>query len=141
MKDVHRYNLSSLERQNAETKRTAEQCGSRRLETSSVGATVVKGGKLIDTKGYSTSMAVSTLNHLLATKYLRKGDGIIATPASRRAERLFGETGTGRSSRRRRRAGAKSVEKLMGHDYDPRGDTCIRAFVRLLAEVATTENH
>jgi hypothetical protein len=137
VKDVHKYNLSSLELQNAETKRTAEQCGSRRLETSSVGATVVKGGKLIDTKGYSSSMAVSTLNHLLVTKYLRKGDGIIATPASRRAERLFGVTGTGRSSARR--AGAKSVEKLMGHDYDPRGDTCIKAFVRHLADAATTE--
>eukprot|EP00966_Prymnesium_polylepis_P200918 4655901-Prymnesium_polylepis.1 len=66
-------------------------------------------------------MAVSTLNHLLVTKYLRKGDGIIATPAS---ERLFGVHGTGRSSARR--AGEKSVEKLTGHDYDPRGDTCVR---------------
>eukprot|EP00966_Prymnesium_polylepis_P329047 7384802-Prymnesium_polylepis.1 len=106
VKDVHRYSLSSLELNNAETKRTAEQCASRRLQMQSVGSTVVKGGALVDTKGYGTSMAVSTLNHLLVTKYLRKGDGIISTPASRRAERLFGANGTGRS--KARRAGAKS---------------------------------
>eukprot|EP00966_Prymnesium_polylepis_P307524 7107143-Prymnesium_polylepis.1 len=80
-------------------------------------------------------MAVSTLNHLLVTKYLRKGDEIIATPASRRAERLFGASGTGRT--KARRAGGKSVERLTGPDYDPRADSCIKAFVRLIADVAT----
>ena len=82
-----------------------------RDEMSSVGATVVKGDKLIDTKGYSTSMAMSTLNHLLVTKYLRKGDGII-----HHRDACFAQSGAPlrrdwhgcRSSRRR--AGAKSVE-------------------------------
>eukprot|EP00966_Prymnesium_polylepis_P048311 1119167-Prymnesium_polylepis.1 len=40
VKDIHRYSLSSLELQNAETKRTAEQqCASRRLQMQSVGST------------------------------------------------------------------------------------------------------
>ena len=90
-----------------------------------VGTTVAKSGALVDTKGYSTTMAVSTLKHLLVTKYLRKGDGIIATPASRRAERLFGASGTGRT--KARRAGGKSVERLTGPTYDPRADSCVKA--------------
>ena len=74
-------------------------------------------------------MALSTLNSLLTTQYLRRGDGIIATPASRRAERLFGVTGSGRS------LGLSAGVKLesVGSDYEPKRDTCIKAFVRLLA--------
>ena len=34
VKDVHKYNLSSLELQNAETKRTANTGGSRRMKIS-----------------------------------------------------------------------------------------------------------
>ena len=52
---------------------------------------------------------------------------------SRTRERLFGVSGLGRSSRLC--AGIK-IAKL-GDDYDPREDTCVRAFVRLLA--TTTE--
>eukprot|EP00966_Prymnesium_polylepis_P131872 3049485-Prymnesium_polylepis.1 len=51
---------------------------------------VKKTGKTVDTIGYRGSMALSTLNHLLVNRYLKKGDDIFATPASRRAERLFG---------------------------------------------------
>ena len=48
------------------------------------------------TTGYSTTMALSTLRKLLGTQYLRRGDGILTTPESRRKERLFGASGTGR---------------------------------------------
>ena len=46
---------------------------------------------------------------------------------ARRAERFFGQ---GRS--KTERAGACKME-LLGQDYDPRQDTCLKAFVRLLA--------
>ena len=74
-------------------------------------------------------MSLSTLNSLLTTQYLRRGDGIIAMPASRRAERVFGANGSGRS--RCSSAGVKL--ESVGADYNPKLDTCIQAFVRLLA--------
>ena len=79
-------------------------------------------------------MAISTLNKLLGQKYLRQGDGIIATPASRRTERLFGKFGSGRTK-------PKSLGKLenLGSDYQPREDSCIKAFVCLLAEDALAD--
>ena len=49
---------------------------------------------------------------------------------SRRTERIFGADGPGRSSRLR--AGIK-LEKI-DEEYDPRTDTCVRAYVRLLYE-------
>ena len=77
-------------------------------------------------------MALGTLRHLLATDYLRRGDGIIATADSRRKERLFGVTGTGRTCDRV--AGVKL--ETLGDGYKAREDTCIKAFVRLLVENA-----
>ena len=85
--------------------------------------------QLVQTKGYSTTMALSVLNFLLAQQYLRRGDGIIATPDSRRKERLFGSSGNGRTSSRSVGIKLESV----GATYVPREDTCIKAFVRLLA--------
>ena len=49
--------------------------------------------------------------------------------AEARTERLFGVSGPGRT--RALSTGVK-IEKL-GAEYDPHADTCIRAFVRLLA--------
>ena len=80
-------------------------------------------------------MALSTLNKLLATQYLRRGDGIVSLPASRRKERLFGVSGAGRTSAQS--TGVK-IEKL-GVDYDPKEDTVLKAFVRLLAARAQAE--
>ena len=138
--DVHAYNLSPLELQNADTKRTASSNGARRLQTSDVGVThAKKTGKTVDTKGYGTTMALSTLSHLLINRYLRRGDGIFATPASRRAERLFGESGRGRVTLAR--IGEKLSKSLAGDDwYDPRADTCVKAFLRLVAELAEGES-
>ena len=92
---------------------------------------VVKQGpaNLVSKKAYGTTMALSTLNNMLATNYLRRGHGIMAMPASRRAERLFGEGGSGRATLAA--PGLKLEARLA--DYKPREDTCIRAFVRLLA--------
>ena len=74
-----------------------------------------------------------TLNHLLVRKYLHQGDGIIALPPSRRKERLFGASGTGRA--KPKRTGVK-LERLTGSGYEPRDDSCVAAFVRLLAAEA-----
>ena len=138
--DVWAVSLSSLELLNAETKRKAEQAGSRRLTFGSESHQRVPlrdAGKegpaqLVTKRAYQTTMALSTLNNMLATNYLRKGDGIIALPDSRRRERLFGLSGGGRT---RREASGVKMERLNA-DYDPRADTCIRAFVRLLALLA-----
>ena len=82
-------------------------------------------------KQYSTTLSLSTLNNLLVTQKLRRGDGPIAYPQSRRAERLFGAEG-----RTKRRSTHIKLEKLET-DYDPRQDTCVKAFVRLMAQTAT----
>lgn len=87
------------------------------------------------TKGYSTTLALSVLNNLLATQYLRRGDGIIATPESRRKERLFGACGSGRT--KAGSTGVKHETMLSGDDYEPREDTCIKAFVRLLYAITS----
>ena len=133
---------SPLELQNAETKRVASSGGSRALTTRDAGLQrrpmrgVSEGpAQLVATRGNSTSMAISTLKNMLATSYLRRGDGIVATPATRRKERLFGKTGNGRSSLTSH--GIK-LENL-GAEYDPRADTCVKAFVRLLAARATAD--
>ena len=70
-------------------------------------------------------MAISTLRKLLGAQLLRRGDGVIALPDSRRKERLL----AGRT-----KLASKEVKmEVLMRDYNPREDTCIRAFVRLLA--------
>ena len=91
------------------------------------------GTRLVPTRGYSTTMALSTLKNMLSTQYLQRGDGTFATPASRRAARLFG---TGRLTRGS--TGIK-LEKLQGDGYEPASDTCLSAFVRLLKEAAESQ--
>ena len=81
-------------------------------------------------------MALSTLRKLLGKSYLRRGDGLVALPDSRQHERLFGAGGPGRIKRERAAAGCL---ELMGAEYDPRKDTCIKAFVRLLAARAALQ--
>ena len=101
--DVWAVNLSPLELQNAETKRTARSSGSRRLtlSTSSQMRPSLRGAErpsnLITKKGCPTTAALSVLKQMLATQVLRRGDGIIATPDSQRKERLFGVHGRGRT--------------------------------------------
>ena len=91
--------------------------------------------QLVKTTGYSTTMALSTLRKLLGTQYLRRGDGILTTTDSRHKERLFGAGGTGRLT-----LGSRGVklEKLRGDGYDPREDTCIAAFIRLMEAAAVS---
>ena len=78
-------------------------------------------------------MALSTLKNLLATQYLRRGDGIIATPESRRKSRLLG------SGRLTLGSSGGKLEKLTGDGYEPRADSCLSAFVRLLKEAAESQ--
>lgn len=115
--DVWATGSAPLELQNAETKRVAESSSSRR-------STLTARGK------YTTTTAISLLNHLLSTRYLRRGDGIYSMRDSRRMERVFGANGIGRLALKR------SLKHEKGSTYDPRQDTCIKAFVRLLAENA-----
>ena len=118
--DVWAYSLSPLELQNAETKRTAKAGGSRRLQMSSKGQTrraacgATEPGAITATKGCSTTMAISTLKRLLGAQMLRRGDGVLALPDSRRKERLL----AGRTSL------ATSMVKLekLAQDYKPRFD-------------------
>ena len=77
-------------------------------------------------------MALGTLRTLLAAQKLRRGDGTVVMAASRRNERIFGADGRGRS--KVLSSGVK-IEKLAA-DYEPRADTCVKAFVRLIAQCA-----
>ena len=97
---------------------TFSESGSRRKRCSD--GTV----KEITTKGYHGTAALNTLRKLLAARYLREGQGLFATPASRRNARLFGASG---------RVTLPKLECETDGEYDPAKDTCIRAFVRLLA--------
>ena len=78
-------------------------------------------------------MALSTLRNLLASQHLRRGDGLHSMPASRRKERLFN---TGRS--KREPTGFK-CEAADAEHYNPREDSCLSAFVRLVAEIAAAD--
>ena len=140
--DVWATDLSPLELQNAETKRVAQSGGSKRLEFTRAGMTVARGlrgdkqgpAKLTQQKQYSTTCALSTMNNLLVTQKLRRGrgDGPIMYPKSRRAERLFGEVG------RTKRASTHIKLEKLDCDYEPRHDTCVKAFVRRMAQAAET---
>ena len=141
--DVWRYDASPLELQNAETKRIASASASARLTFGAAGEArkPLRGDKqgpanLVKTKAYSTTMALSTLRNLLSKQYLRRGDGIISIPDSRRRERLFGDLGRSKL----RSAGIKHEIRLADPEYRPRDDTCLRAFVRLLAAKASSEH-
>ena len=89
-----------------------------------------EGGGGTDRKAYCTSMALSTMNNLLVTQRLRRGDGPFQYPVSRKSERLFGEHG-----RSKRKSTRIKLEKL-GCEYNPAEDTCIKSFVRLMAQAA-----
>ena len=79
-------------------------------------------------------MAVSTLKHMLMQNQLRRGDGLHSVPDARRTERLL-QTGRTKYSQ-----GVK-IEKVEQEEaYDVRTDSCIKAFVRLLARAAS-ERH
>ena len=79
-------------------------------------------------------MAISTLKNLLASQYLRRGDGIAAlSDCSRRKERFFG---AGRSNLKS--AGKNAEQRAsLAESYDPYSDTCVKAFVCLMADMAT----
>lgn len=129
--DVHAHDLSALELQNAESKRVFESGGARHLQFSKQGTTHKKDGqgghKLVVTKGYGATAATTTLFKLLATQKLRQGDGSFSTPASRRGERLFGQSATGRSTLLK-----LDLKEDVVAEYNPEQDTCLDAFVRLL---------
>ena len=136
--------LTPLEAQNAETKRVATSSGARRIEISTAGQQLIplKSGELgpcrlvpstgVPTKGCNTTMALSTLKHLLISQKLRRGEGPdgVNMPESRRAERLFGQYGRTSS----RSSGVKLEH--VGDDYSAEEDTCIKAFVPLIAAAA-----
>ena len=72
------------------------------------------------------------MKHLMISQILRRGDGPagIMMPDSRRNERRFGDFG-------RLSYHASRVKVEHDDDYNPRNDSCIKAFVRLLAIAAT----
>lgn len=143
--DVWAFSTSSLELQNAETKRTASSCGSRRLQTSSSGVkrapltlTSSQGpANLVKTKGYSSTMALSTLKHLLVSNVLKRGCGLYELPETRRNERLFGVRGKGRITLPSSGVKLEARVQACNEQYMPREDTCLKAFIRLLSVRAT----
>ena len=88
---------------------------------------------LVAVNPYSTTLAISTMRNLLAMRALKRGDGLVNYPETRRNERIFGVTGSGRS--KTLSTGVK-LENL-GKDYNPRDDTCLKAFVRMCAARAS----
>ena len=133
--DVHAFRLSKLELLNADTKRTAERGGSRTLELRESGqarAPALKGkegpAKKVTTKGYSTTMALSTFRKVEARQVLRRDVAEdVSMPLGRVHERVFGEGGPGRSKAR----SAGLCWSLVGQEYDYRCDSCLLAFARL----------
>ena len=127
------FSLSSLELNNAETKRVATSNGARRLELSSAGTKRCPLGPgqsgpamLIPTVGYSTTMVISTMKTMAAANYLRRGGGDIETPDSRVKARLT--DGTGRMTL----GSSGSKLALLRADYDPRNDSCVAALARII---------
>ena len=78
-------------------------------------------------------MAISGMRHLLMQNVLRRGDGLHQVPDSRRTERLL--EFLGEQGRTKLLSSGIKLEKL-GAEYNPREDTCVKAFVRLFAERA-----
>ena len=132
--DTSRFSVSALELQNAETKRTGQQGGARNIELRDSGSKRVKSAhaetKVVGTVGYGTTMSLSILRKLLGKKLLQLGDGLLRMPLMRRAERLFGVSGPGRSSVK-----SEGKHAVLALSYDPSGDTCVAAFVRSMAAV------
>ena len=71
---------------------------------------------------------------MLATSQLRAGDGMFSTPESRRSEKLFGDKATGRS-----KAIKLECQECEG-EYDPAQDSCLDAFMRMLAARASAQH-
>ena len=72
------------------------------------------------------------MKHILTHHALPRGEDGISLPDARRTQRLFGVGRTKGLSTHIK------YEKLGDESaYEPRSDTCIRAFVRLLAQAAT----
>ena len=86
----------------------------------------------MSTKGYSTTMMLSTFRKVEARNVLRRGaSDQLAIPDSRVAERVFGEGGPGRS---KLFSGHLSYTKLpaeLGVWVEPRLNSCLNAFARL----------
>ena len=124
--------LSALELNNAETKRAASKNGSKHVEFKQHETLVypLKAGTEgpimpVQRKSTTSSLATQTHHFLCSQQLLRRnGEGI----AMRRTERLFGVSGTGRSKL------ARSVHSGRGAQaaYEPRKDTVLKAFVRLI---------
>ena len=74
-------------------------------------------------------MMISTFKKLEGVQVLNRGTSqTVEIPAHRAAERVFGEGGPGRS----KRLSAGPSMAVLDSGYDPRCDSCVKAFVRLL---------
>ena len=138
--DVWAFSLSSLELNNAETKRVASSNGARPLELSSAGTKrcPLKEGHvgpaiLAPTVGYGTTMVISTMKTMAAANALRRGGGVIETPDSRVKARLT--EGTGRMT-----LGSSGPKlALLRSGYDPRKDSCVAALARLIRDKSASQ--
>ena len=140
--DSSAFSVSALELQNAETKRTGEQGGARNIELRDSGFKRVPskagGMKVVETKGYGTTMSLSILRKLLGKRLLQLGDGLLRMPLMRRAQRLFGWDGVGRT---KQKSEGKHALIASERDYMPSCDTCVKAFVRSMASGVSDLDH
>ena len=125
--DVWAHDISPLELQNTDSKRTVELAGSKHLTTSDTGLTHRKDKEGVvqsyATKGYSGTAALSTLRKTLGLRKLRENEGPDALRPSRRAERLFGEKAVGRVTRPKLElVHAEAVER----------QSCVHAFADMI---------
>ena len=96
-------------------------------QTRRSGRTDTIEGVVTATIGYATTQCISTLRKRLGASQLRRGDRVIAFADCRRKERLLGVGRTKLASK------WVNLIEVLQNDYKPRLDTCVKAFVRLLA--------
>jgi len=147
VKDLWCYYLGPLELNNAATKRRAERNASKHLVTTAEGTSTapvgrnqlkaaaargeeVATGKVVVTKGYSTSLTYQTATHRGAALAMKRSNLGIQT---REGTRLFGDGGPGRISRKRAGPKLKNMGKVW---IDPMDDTAVGAFVREMEDIA-----
>ena len=76
-------------------------------------------GAVSSTVGYATTQCISTLRKLLGAATLRRGDGVISLPESRRKERLLGVGRTKLPCLKvgQKRGAVQGLQPAQGHLY------------------------
>ena len=71
---------------------------------------------------------------MLAKQKLRNGDGFFTTPDARRTVQLLNGSG-----RRTHASTGVKPQSFSDESYDPRSDSCLKAYIRLIAALAEAQ--